>query len=67
MWWQSFEKCRTCDFLLRFVVLQRNKYLGVYFNPMSTINKFEDIEAWQLARRLSKEVYALFKDRAPNP
>lgn len=26
---------------------------------MATINKFEDIEAWQLARQLSREIYAL--------
>lgn len=25
---------------------------------MTTINKFEDIEAWQLARQLSKKIYA---------
>ena len=31
---------------------------------MSTITKFEEIEAWKLARELAKEIYALTREDA---
>ena len=31
---------------------------------MATISKFEDIEAWQLAREMTKAIYAISNDGA---